>query len=110
VKTEAQGVRDFEEILWLCAQNGIPVLVVYSPEYYEMQAITRHRKQVLDKAKQIAAHFGFPLWDYSESPICRDRSNFYNSQHLNRSGASAFSADFARRLIQMGLVGDQGRP
>jgi hypothetical protein len=110
VETEAQGVRDFEEILWLCAQQAIPVLVVYSPEYYEMQALTRNRKQVLDKAKQIATHFGFPLWDYSESPICRDRSNFYNSQHLNRSGASAFSADFARRLVQMGLVGGQDRP
>jgi hypothetical protein len=110
VETESQGVRDFEELLRLCAQEGIPVLVVYSPEYYEMQAITPNRKEVLGRAKQIAAHFGFPLWDYSESPICRDRSNFYNSQHLNRSGASAFSDDFAKRLVGAGLVSRRDTP
>jgi hypothetical protein len=99
VETEAQGVRDFEELLGLCAEQGIPVLIVYSPEYYEMQAIERNRKELLGKAKEMTGHFNFPLWDYSESPICRDRSNFYNSQHLNKRGASLFSEEFAGRLV-----------
>jgi hypothetical protein len=109
VKTEAQGEQDFEELLGVCAQQGIPVLIVYSPEYYEMQALARNRKEVLGKAKQIAAHFNFPVWDYSESPICHDRSNFYNSQHLNQNGASAFSDDFAKRLVGTGIVSRRDR-
>ena len=104
METEAQGERDFEELLGVCAEQGVPVLIVYSPEYYEMQAIERNRKDVLGKAKEMTGHFNFPLWDYSESPICRDRSNFYNSQHLNESGASAFSTDFAQRLLQSAIV------
>jgi hypothetical protein len=104
VETEAQGVRDFEQLLGLCAQQAIPVLVVYSPEYYEMQAIERNRKELLGKAKEMTGRFNFPLWDYSESPICRDRSNFYNSQHLNERGASAFSTDFAQRLLGTAIV------
>jgi hypothetical protein len=104
VETEAQGVRDFEELLGLCAQQAIPILVVYSPEYYETQAIERNRNEVLAKANELTAHFSCPLWDYSESPICRDRSNFYNSQHLNERGASAFSTDFAQRLLGTAIV------
>ena len=103
-ETEAQGMRDFEELLGLCAQQGIPVLVVYSPEYYEMQAIERNRNEIIAKANELTARFGFPLWDYSESPISRDRSNFYNSQHLNRNGASAFSDDFAKRLVEADVL------
>jgi hypothetical protein len=99
VKTEAQGERDFEELLKLCAEHHIPVLVVYSPEYYEVQTMERNRKEILEKANALAARFGFSLWDYSESPICRDRSNFYNSQHLNKRGASLFSEEFAGRLV-----------
>ena len=105
VKIEAQGLRDFEEILGLCAQQAIPVLVVYSPEYYEMQAIERNRNEILGEANELTARFGFPLWDYSESPLCRDRSNFYNSQHLNRNGASAFSDEFAKRLVEADVLG-----
>ena len=104
VKTEPQAIRDFEELLGLCAQQSIPVLVVYSPEYYEMQAIERNRDKILAKANELTARFGFPLWDYSASPICRDRSNFYNSQHLNRNGASAFSREFANRLIESDVL------
>jgi hypothetical protein len=105
METEAQGMRDFEELLWLCAQQGIPVLVVYSPEYYEMQAIERNRNEIFAKANELTARFGFRLWDYSESPICRDRFNFYNSQHLNRNGASAFSDELAKRLIEADVPG-----
>jgi hypothetical protein len=99
LKTEAQGERDFEELLRLAAERRVPVLVVYSPEYYEVQTMERNRKEILEKANALAARFGFPLWDYSESPICRDRSNFYNSQHLNKRGASLFSQEFAERLV-----------
>jgi hypothetical protein len=62
-------------------------------------SIERNRNEIIAKANELTAHFDFPLWDYSGSPICRDRSNFYNSQHLNRNGASAFSDEFAKRLV-----------
>jgi hypothetical protein len=105
VEMEAQGVRDFEELLGLCAQQAIPVLVVYSPEYYEMQAIERNRNEIFAKANELISRFSFPLWNYSDSAICRDRSNFYNSQHLNRNGASAFSNEFAERLVEADVLG-----
>jgi hypothetical protein len=105
VETEAQGVRDFEDLLSLCAQQGVPALIVYSPEYYEMQTLERNRAEIIGKAREIAGRFRVPLWDYSDSPICRNRANFYNSQHLNEKGAVAFSEEFAKRLAEPGNSG-----
>jgi len=104
MKTEAQGEQDFEELLMMCAERHIPVLVVYSPEYHQVQIMERNRKEILAKANELAARFHFLLWDYSESPICRDRSNFYNSQHLNKRGATSFSQEFASRLLETDVI------
>lgn len=95
---EAQGIRDLTEIAEICQREQIPLLFVYSPEYSDMQAIERNRAEIFGKFDELCARFDVPLWDFSTSAICRDRDNFYNSQHLNASGAALFSADLARRL------------
>jgi len=69
-----------------------------------MQALERNRGEVFAKFREIAERFQVPLWDYSDSPICQSRGNFYNSQHLNADGAEAFSADLAKRLVESGLL------
>jgi hypothetical protein len=101
---EPQGVRDLAELIDICRRRGIPVLLVYSPEYYQMQGLERDRDGIFARFREMSARFGVPLWDYSDSPICRNRNNFYNSQHLNADGATAFSVDLARRLAASGLV------
>jgi len=101
---EPQGIRDLEELTKVCRDQGIQVLFVYSPEYSEMQALERNRGEVFAKFRAIADRFQVRLWDYSDSPICKNRGNFYNSQHLNAEGAEAFSADLAKRLVESGLL------
>ena len=85
-------------------QRGVPLLLVYSPEYYEMQALERNRGEVFAKTREICDRYDVPLWDYSDSPISRNRAYFYNSQHLNADGAKVFSRDLARRLIEIGML------
>jgi hypothetical protein len=101
---EPQGVRDLTELIEVCREQGVAVVLVYSPEYSEMQKLERNRAEVFAKFKEIAARFQVPLWDYSESPLCQSRANFYNSQHLNAEGAEAFSTDIALRLAASGLL------
>jgi len=101
---EPQAVRDLEGLIEVCRQQGVVLVLVYSPEYVGMQALERNRDEVFAKFRQVAERFQVPVWDYSDSPLCRDRANFYNSQHLNAEGAEAFSADLARRLMQSGLL------
>ena len=99
---EPEGVRDMEELVKLCKEQGVPLLLVYSPEYYEMQAMERNRDEVFARIREICDRYDVPLWDYSDSPISRDRAYFYNSQHLNAQGAKIFSQDLARRLVETG--------
>lgn len=95
---EPDGVKQMEEMLRLCKDQGIKVLLVYSPEYREMQTLTTNRAQIFERFGEMTYRFGAPVWDYSSSPISARRENFYNSQHLNAEGAMTFSKDLAEKL------------
>jgi hypothetical protein len=83
----------------LCETNEIPLVFVYSPEYIEAQELTKNRELILAKVAAIAHAHGFELWDFSNSAMCRDKANFYNSQHLNSQGADLFSSELSQRLL-----------
>jgi hypothetical protein len=95
---EPQGIRDMWAIAELCRDHEVPLLLVYSPEYSEMQKMERNRDEVFREFNALCSHFTLPLWDFSSSAISHDKSLFYNSQHLNATGAEIFSREFARRL------------
>ncbi len=95
---EDQGVRDLTELAALCRNEGIPLLLVYSPVYYEMQQLERNRVEIFSHYMQIAAKFEASVFDFSDSPYGRNRDYFYNSQHLNAEGARVFSIDLAQRI------------
>jgi hypothetical protein len=101
---EREGVRDFEGLLARCKELGIRVLLVYSPVYYEEQALETNRDEIFGRFKEIAKRYDATLWDYSRSPISFRKDYFVNSQHLNAEGAAAFSADFAAALASSGPV------
>jgi len=94
----------------VCRDQEIPLLLVYSPEYHEMQALELNRKEVFALFQKICARYQIPLWDYSDHMLCRERAYFYNSQHLNDQGASLFSRDLAQRLLHSDLVRVREQP
>jgi hypothetical protein len=98
IEIQPEAVHCLEDLLATCREQGIHVILVYSPEYSEMQSLTLNRAELFGKFREIADKFNVPLWDYSESALCRNRDLFYNSQHLNRTGSALFSEDLARRL------------
>jgi hypothetical protein len=102
---EAEGVKQMEELLRLCKGQGIKVVLIYSPEYREMQTFTRNRAQIFERFGELTYRFGVPVWDYSSSPISARRENFYNSQHLNAKGAMTFSKDLAENLAADPIFG-----
>lgn len=97
---EPQGIRDLEELLALCKARGIRILLVYSPEYFEVQALQTNREQIVAQFRELSSRFAAPFWDFSDSSLGRSRANFYNSQHLNAEGAAAFTNELARRLAE----------
>ncbi len=95
---EDKGVEDISEIAALCQRHGIALIFVYSPVYFEMQAMEINRVEILRLLEKISRRFNAEWWDFSGSPITRERGNFHNSQHLNALGAAHFSHELASRL------------
>jgi hypothetical protein len=95
---EPKGVEALAQLIQLCQQNGIQLVLVYSPEYSEMQTLTNNRIAIFATFKELADRNHVQLWDFSNWMHDGDRDYFYNSQHLNSKGAEAFSDDLAARL------------
>lgn len=98
-RLEPEGINCLEQMITLCQRNGMQIILVYSPEYCEMQKLEINRKEIMGKFHEISDRFEVPFWDYSDSPISVERKNFNNSEHLNAEGAEIFSQDLARRLV-----------
>lgn len=97
-KVEPEGVAALEELIRLCQKDGIDVLLVYSPEFHEIQPMENNRKEIIGKFLALARKFDVPFWDYSDHVLSRQQELFQNSQHLNGRGAEQFSVDLANRL------------
>lgn len=98
IEIEPAGVAEVEELLRLCASEGIQVVLSYSPEYSEMQAMTTNRAEIFARVEALSRQFGATLLDFSQSPISSRKELFYNSQHLNADGAAEFTHELAKRL------------
>jgi len=97
---EPAGVTLMNDLAKLCQERGIRLVLVYSPEYSEMQRITTNRTEVFAHFGQLAAQYRIPLWDFSAWPHASETEYFSNSQHLNDVGAEAFSRDLGRQLAE----------
>lgn len=95
---EPAAIQLMDDLIRLCQQRGIQLIFVYSPEYAEMQKLTKNRTEVFDHFNELSARNHVPLWDYSDWRFAGDTDCFTNSQHLNAEGAAIFSEDLANRL------------
>jgi hypothetical protein len=98
VSIEPKAVDDLNELADICRTKNIQLILVYSPEYYPMQKLVNNRREIFGKFEELARRAHAPLWDYSDSSICKSQDYFSNSQHLNRHGAEAFSVELGARL------------
>jgi len=95
---EPAGIEVMKDLISVCRQNGIQLIFVYSPEYSEMQSLTKNRADIFNLFHELAAPAGIPVWDYSDWKYSDNQAFFQNSQHLNATGAEVFSEDVANRL------------
>jgi hypothetical protein len=97
---DAEGMQSVEGLIRLCQQRGIQLIFVYSPEYAEMQKLTKNRAEVFGHFHELAARYNVPFWDYSDWKYAGNTEYFQNSQHLNAEGAEIFTDDVADRLTK----------
>lgn len=84
-------VKDFEAFLYKIKKEGIRAILVYTPEYFEFQELTKNRKEIINIYKQLANKYSIRFIDFSSDPISYNKKYFYNSQHLNKFGSEIFT-------------------
>jgi hypothetical protein len=95
---EPAGIQVVKDLIRVCRENQMQLILVYSPEYIEMQSLEKNRPEIFGKFHELADPFDVPIWDYSDWKYAGNQDFFQNSQHLNATGAAVFSGDLANRL------------
>ena len=91
-------VRLFEAYLEECRRMGIKVIFVSGPEYIEAQDFESNRAQIFAIFSSLSKKYGIPFLDYSRDHLSFDTHYFYNSQHLNKTGAELFTRELTMAL------------
>jgi hypothetical protein len=102
VQIDERIVQKYITTIQKLEANGEKVFLVLTPMYNQMFRRVTDITPVREVMKGIAEKTGANLLDYTQSSICEKKSFFYNSNHLNRTGAEVFSgqlADTLRNLI-----------
>lgn len=95
--------RYFLKLIKLTRLNNIELILVMSPEYYEIYKYQNNRKEVLSFIKNIAKENNIVFLDYGSEKcyLSKCRRYFFNSQHLNKKGANIFSKIVALDLYKI---------
>jgi hypothetical protein len=93
------GVTDFEEFLSEAESRGIPTILVLSPLYREYLAMESNPARIRAAFADLALLHGAEFWDMGDIPsISGDTGDFFEPDHMNRRGATAFSELLGARL------------
>jgi len=95
VSYSEKGRYYVDKILSTCSENNIRVVVIYSPEYRQLNYTCPDGKRVIDTIAALAKRYNYPFWNYLYHPICNNPVYFANIGHLNKAGAEKFSAILA---------------
>jgi hypothetical protein len=97
-KFDKEVKRQFEEYLAFCQRENIKVILVYAPEYFEVQPYYKNKSELINLCKESVKKYNCQFLDYSKNSLCYNRDYFYNSQHLNKQGAELFSLDLSKKM------------
>ena len=91
IKIDTIIVKLFEQFINECNDNGIKLILIYSPEQMEGQNFIKNRKEIISKYQYLANKYKIPFIDYSNDELCNQKQFFYNAEHLNKKGSELFT-------------------
>ena len=91
--------RKLDEVLSICKQHGILVILTYAPEYNgnNLKNVS-NSDSILHGYANYAAKYGAPFLRHDSLPMCKDGRLFANPGHVNRYGAEVYSAILASQI------------
>lgn len=95
--------EEFEAYLEFCKKNDIKIIMVFSPEYFELRPFITNREKIMSVFRNYSKKHDVPFLDYSNHSISFDKTLFYNSEHLTSEGAELFTEILAQDLRNLGI-------
>lgn len=94
-----EGLKVLEEFIEETSRIGVKYIIVFAPMYAEMYNMQLQNKMLISRLQGYADKFEHvSFYDYSNLPMNTKKSYFYNSYHLNSTGADIFSEILANDL------------
>ena len=97
--------EDIEQFLKECKRDNIKLIFVYTPEYIEGQKFVANRTSIFKTFSKYSKKYEIPFYDYSKDSLCLDKKYFYNSNHLNKTGAEIFTNKLIDTLKSTNAMG-----
>jgi hypothetical protein len=94
-----EGIMLLEEIIKLCSDNGVKLVLTYAPVYYQDSSVIN--PGFFTTLRSISEKYQIPFLDYRELQLNKNHLVFRDEHHLNTSGAEMYSrilADDLRNL------------
>ena len=98
IDLDSNALNLFRNYLTACHDQGIKVILIYTPQYIEGQHFIQNKESILNIYRSLANDYDVPFLDYSDDPICQSKAYFYNSGHLNKDGSALFTMKLSHDL------------
>lgn len=90
--------REFVDFVAYCKKENITLILVWAPSLKQYQAQIKDGYSIPGIYSSLAQKYGFKYLNYSNNPICRDTTMFFDYYHMNKRGVTAFDKDLVRDL------------
>jgi hypothetical protein len=98
---DSSRLASLERILSIANDRRIRVTMFMAPEYVAARMHVRNRDAIVKAYRKIAERHGAEYLVLADEAIAEDRENFYNPEHLNRSGAELFTRLLGDSLLHL---------
>ena len=89
-------MKSLKQIISQCKENGIVVIIVIPPAYYESTLESKHQSKIL---KEYCLDNEIPYFDDFSNPFFIDHPElFYDNNHLNGDGAKIYTQQILEKL------------
>ena len=103
-KLDPETLFLFEKFIAECKKQNIKLIFVNAPEHIKGQEFIKNRNEVLAIYTEFSHKYNIPFYDYSKDAISYQKIYFYNTNHLNKTGAELFTVKLIDTLKQSNLI------
>ena len=93
--SDANKIKAFEDICYICSANNINLYVVISPLF----EIVENTSSTLLYMEQTCRDLNIPLLNFINDTSYFNNEYFLDAVHLNSQGADLFSKDLSHRIL-----------